>query len=156
MRFQRQLWKWFGPTKHLDKTALTSNKNYLDIYEFVELEESSDLIHMLDDCSSAGIVRTKHYPSSKVGKTTRRARDLVLSLVEEEKCYTSEQGARAFGDVCAANVIIEDRFFPQPFNGKTEATEYMRVISLEKKWLNANGMCVCRWFDFCWSFFYLE
>ena len=56
--------------------------------------------------------------NAKTSKT-RRARDLILSLVEEEQCYTSETGARAFGDACAANVLIEDRFYPQPFVGKT-------------------------------------
>jgi hypothetical protein len=71
-------------------------------------------------------------PLDKFSKTTtsttgglRRARDLVLSLVQDEKCYTTESGAAAFAQVCAANVIIEDCFFPQPFNGKTEATQYM-------------------------------
>jgi hypothetical protein len=48
-----------------------------------------------------------------------RARDLILSLVEEDQCFTSETGARAFGDVCAVNIVYEDRFESQPKVGKT-------------------------------------
>ena len=52
-----------------------------------------------------------------------RARDLIKSLVEEEECFTTEMGARAFHDVCAVNVVYEDRFCPQPFNGKSEVLQ---------------------------------
>jgi hypothetical protein len=48
-----------------------------------------------------------------------RARDLILSLVEEDQCFTSETGARKFGDVCAVNIVYEDRFESQPKVGKT-------------------------------------
>ena len=57
-----------------------------------------------------------------VGKPSERscrARDLVLSLVEEDQCFTSETGARAFGDVCAVDIVYEDRFESQPKVGKT-------------------------------------
>ena len=47
-----------------------------------------------------------------------KARELVRSLVEEEKCFSKESGALAFGEVCAANCIYEDCFEPQPFVGK--------------------------------------
>ena len=47
-----------------------------------------------------------------------KARELVRSLVEEEKCFSEESGAMAFGDVCAINCIYEDCFEPQPFVGK--------------------------------------
>jgi len=66
---------------------------------------------------------------SKNTKTSksRRARDLILSLVEEEQCYTSELAAKVFGEACAANVVIEDRFYPQPFVGKTVSEPYMHL-----------------------------
>ena len=51
-----------------------------------------------------------------------RARDLMKDLVEEQACYVTNSGAQAFVDACAANVVIEDRFFPQPFLGKTVRT----------------------------------
>ena len=50
---------------------------------------------------------------------TRKARDLIQSLVQEQECFSSQQGAEAFGEACAVNVVYEDRFEPQPFVGKT-------------------------------------
>lgn len=55
----------------------------------------------------------------------RAARDLMKSLVEEEECYTTAEGARAFGDACATNVVFEDCFEPQPIVGRTPVTNHM-------------------------------
>jgi hypothetical protein len=49
----------------------------------------------------------------------RMARDLILSLVEEEQCFTTETGARSFGDACSINIVYEDCYEPQPIVGKT-------------------------------------
>ncbi len=48
-----------------------------------------------------------------------RARDLIQSLFEEHDCFSTEAGVRAFGDVCAYNVVYEDRFEAQPLQGKS-------------------------------------
>uniref|UniRef100_A0A8J9X7L3 SnoaL-like domain-containing protein n=1 Tax=Phaeodactylum tricornutum TaxID=2850 RepID=A0A8J9X7L3_PHATR len=71
-------------------------------------------------------------PSAKAF-TTKRARDLVQSLVEEDKCYVTEAGARAFAEVCAPDVLIEDRFFPQPYTGKTNAAAYITERVAQRK-----------------------
>jgi len=73
--------------------------------------------------------------ASPAGSVTglRRARELVKYLVEEESCYTSENSIQPFVDACASNVIIEDRFYPQPFNGKTGADKYMRDRIAQRK-----------------------
>lgn len=47
-----------------------------------------------------------------------KARELVRSLVEEEKCFSAESGARKFGEFCAVDCIYEDCFEKQPFVGK--------------------------------------
>ena len=70
-------------------------------------------------------------PASVTG--LRRARDLVKYLVEEENCYTSADSIQSFVDACATNVVIEDRFYPQPFNGKTGADAYMRDRTAQRK-----------------------
>jgi hypothetical protein len=57
-------------------------------------------------------------PSTASSSRMCRARDLIQSLIQDENCYTTEAGARAFGEACAINVIYEDRFEPQPFVGK--------------------------------------
>ena len=63
----------------------------------------------------------------------KRARDLVRCLVEEDKCYVTESGARSFADVCAPNVVIADCFYPQPFVGKSEALTYMQKRVEQRK-----------------------
>jgi hypothetical protein len=58
---------------------------------------------------------------SKIAASASRfckARELVKSLIEEEKCFSTEAGAMEFGEVCAANIVYEDCFEPQPFVGK--------------------------------------
>lgn len=57
--------------------------------------------------------------------SVRVARELIKSLVEEEGCFTSESGARAFGNACAFDVVYEDCYEPQPFVGKTPVTEHI-------------------------------
>jgi hypothetical protein len=50
---------------------------------------------------------------------------LILSLVEEEECYTTQLGARSFGEACAVDVVYEDRYEPQPVVGKIDVTSHM-------------------------------
>lgn len=59
-----------------------------------------------------------HVTLATVSSRTCRARDLVKSLVEEEECFTTESGAYAFGEVCAPDIVYEDRFEPQPILGR--------------------------------------
>lgn len=54
-----------------------------------------------------------------------RARDLIKSLIEEDLCYTTENGAIAFSDVCAVNCVYEDRYEPQPIIGKIAIKQHM-------------------------------
>lgn len=46
------------------------------------------------------------------------ARDLVMSLVNDDRCFSTEPGAVAFGEACATDVVYEDCFEPKPFIGK--------------------------------------
>ena len=56
--------------------------------------------------------------SSNLSSRVCRARELIKSLVEEDKCFSTESGAMAFGEVCAINIVYEDCFEPQPVVGK--------------------------------------
>jgi hypothetical protein len=60
-----------------------------------------------------------------VTKKTRRARDLIQSLIVEDGCYATTAGARAFANVCAVNVVYEDRFEPQPIIGKQAVLDHL-------------------------------
>ncbi len=46
------------------------------------------------------------------------ARDLVKSLIEDKRCFSTESGVEAFADVCAADCVFEDCYEPEPFVGK--------------------------------------
>ena len=52
-------------------------------------------------------------------KRQNLARTLLLSLIEEDNCYCTETGARAFADICATNIVYEDCYEPQPIVGRT-------------------------------------
>jgi hypothetical protein len=71
-------------------------------------------------CRATAFVPTT--PSPRANKAllsaSSRARDLVQSLLEEHDCFSTEAGVQAFGDVCAYNVVYEDRFEAQPLQGK--------------------------------------
>jgi hypothetical protein len=54
-----------------------------------------------------------------------RARDLIRSLVEDEACFATERGAKAFGEVCALNIVYEDRFEPQPLVGRIAVIDHL-------------------------------
>lgn len=59
------------------------------------------------------------FPGSK--RTTSRqcrARDLVKDFVEEMKCFSSVNGAKAFSEACSSNVVYEDTFEKEPFVGR--------------------------------------
>jgi hypothetical protein len=64
-----------------------------------------------------------HVTRAAVSSRTCRARDLVKSLVEEDECFSTESGAYAFGEVCAPDIVYEDRFEPQPILGRAVRRE---------------------------------
>ena len=71
-----------------------------------------------------------HRPSSKRSVSTRIAQELVISLVQEEKCFSTKAGAKAFGDACAFNIVYEDCFEAQPIVGKTVSVYCSAVWSI--------------------------
>ncbi|KAL7564521.1 hypothetical protein ACA910_017679 [Epithemia clementina (nom. ined.)] len=97
------------------------------LFAQVEDEEENN-----ESSGSATAARTRR-KSSGPSSSLRRARDLMLTLVEEEACYVTESGARAFVNACAPNVMIADCFYPQPFNGKAEATAYIQRRIAQRK-----------------------
>lgn len=62
---------------------------------------------------------------SSSSSSIRRAQELVKTLVVDEQCFSTEQGALAFADACSFNVVYEDCFQPQPITGKTPVTQYL-------------------------------
>ena len=56
-------------------------------------------------------------PSDSMGRSCK-AQELVTSLVDDDKCYSTESGAMTFGEACATDVIYEDCYEAKPFLGK--------------------------------------
>lgn len=50
----------------------------------------------------------------------------MRSLVDDERCFSTEHGARAFADACAVDVVYEDRFEPQPVVGRAAVMQHLR------------------------------
>ena len=46
------------------------------------------------------------------------ARELIRSLIDDKKCFSSEVGAMSFADACSSDSVYEDCYEPQPFQGK--------------------------------------
>ena len=82
--------------------------------------------------------------NSKATRRRCKAQDLIKSLVEEQNCFSTEEGANAFVEACASNVVYEDCFAPEPFVGKT--------VNLFKSKTSLFGVSVC---FFCY-FWYIQ
>ena len=57
------------------------------------------------------------FDSKPQGARSTPARDIMKSLVDEKKCFSTEDGAKSFGASCADDVVYEDLFEPEPFVG---------------------------------------
>lgn len=62
-----------------------------------------------------------------------RAQGLIQSLVEESKCFSTEAGAKAFGEACAMDIVYEDCYEPQPLLGKMQVTDHMLAKVAQRK-----------------------
>jgi hypothetical protein len=80
---------------------------------------------------AVAVVTQQYRYRSGTTKKTRRARDLIQSLIVEEGCYATTAGARAFANVCAVNVVYEDRFEPQPIIGKQAVLHHLAKRSVK-------------------------
>ena len=47
-------------------------------------------------------------------KKFRMAQNLISQLINEDKCFTTIDGAQKFADSCAINIVYEDCYEPQP------------------------------------------
>ncbi|KAL7529954.1 hypothetical protein ACHAWF_003173 [Thalassiosira exigua] len=60
------------------------------------------------------------------------ARSLLLSLIDDEKCFTTVEGAQKFADSCAVDVVYEDCYEPQPIVGRAAVAEHLRARALAR------------------------
>lgn len=62
--------------------------------------------------------------SADVGRVCE-AKNLVTSLVEDKRCFSTEAGAKAFKDICSSDCVFEDCYEPEPFVGKEAVSDHI-------------------------------
>jgi len=60
------------------------------------------------------------------------AQSLVLSLINDEQCYNTVEGAQAFAESCAVDIVYEDCFEPQPIVGRAAVAENLKSRALAR------------------------
>lgn len=76
-----------------------------------------------------GDTKMKPAPKSRVAV----AKELMTELIVEEKCFTTESGARKLADCLAPDVLYEDCFEPQPIVGKFNVTDHLlKKVAMRK------------------------
>ncbi|CAB9506346.1 expressed unknown protein [Seminavis robusta] len=79
----------------------------------------------LQRSSSASSCTLLRAASSASSTRFCRAKELIKELVEDSKCFSSESGAKAFGEACATDIVYEDCYEPQPIVGQLDVTNHM-------------------------------
>lgn len=100
---------------------------------YAEAATSSDGKNVLkdeDDVSSSGS-STSSGNNERGGKFLM-AQSLMLSLINEEKCFSTVDGAERFAASCAVDVLYEDCYEPQPLVGKAAVAEHLRSRALAR------------------------
>lgn len=71
---------------------------------------------------------------------TTRASDLVKSLVEEKKCFSTPDGVAALIEKCDDGVVFEDRFEKSPIVGKDDLRSHLLGRISEGKEVRINQL----------------
>ncbi len=101
----------------------------------MKLRQNCNMNHLLKAIAivgalefSHGFTTTQHASSRKLspsfmvsGSEVARvceAKNLVTSLVEDKRCFSTEAGAEAFKEICSSDCVFEDCYESEPFVGK--------------------------------------
>ena len=79
--------------------------------------------------------------SADVGRVCE-AKNLVTSLVEDKRCFSTEGGAKAFKDICSSDCVFEDCYEPEPFVGKEVRGKDFRKIDVLQSESAYHYVCV--------------
>eukprot|EP00984_Skeletonema_dohrnii_P024024 scaffold13134_cov159-Skeletonema_dohrnii-CCMP3373.AAC.2 len=60
------------------------------------------------------------------------AQSIMLSLINDEKCFSTTAGAQKFAESCAVDVVFEDCYEPQPIVGRSAVLDYLRAKILTR------------------------
>ena len=60
------------------------------------------------------------------------AQSLILSLINDEQCYSTVEGAQKFAESCAVDIVYEDTYEPQPIVGRAAVAEHLKARVLAR------------------------
>ena len=65
------------------------------------------------------------------GKESLVAQSLILSLINDDRCFSTVEGAQKFAESCAGDVVYEDCYEPQPIVGRAAVADHLttRVLA---------------------------
>lgn len=66
------------------------------------------------------------------GGTFLMAQSLLLSLINDDKCFTTIEGAQKFAESCAVDVVYEDCYEPQPIVGRAAVAEHLKARAVSR------------------------
>ena len=70
--------------------------------------------------------------NNKNGGKFLMAQSLLLSLINDDKCFTTIEGAQKFAESCAVNVVYEDCYEPQPIVGRAAVAEHLKARAVSR------------------------
>lgn len=69
---------------------------------------------------------TSSQPDGKSGgEKFLMAQSILLSLINDEKCFTTEEGAKKFAASCTPDIVYEDCYEPQPIVGRGKVEDHL-------------------------------
>ncbi len=74
----------------------------------------------------ACVHRTEAFFTNPIRIKAQSAEAILSSLINESKCFTSEEGASDFAAACATNVLYEDCYEPQPIIGRFAVEQHLK------------------------------
>lgn len=92
------------------------------------------LFSLSSTTSSIAFFQNNFNKNAKASTPKFSASSIMTTLINDEKCFTTTSGAQTFIESCAANIVIEDTFHPQPFVGRASVAQYlMNKVASRKK-----------------------
>jgi hypothetical protein len=73
-------------------------------------------------------------------KKAQSAQSLITSLINESKCYTTENGAIEFASACATNIVYEDCYEAQPIVGRNAVETHLKERAALRNQRDGSGL----------------
>ena len=111
------------------QTPLLNTKSIASYKSTTECKaEATTSNNVLD--SFVSMINNNNGNDSNNNKKFLMAQSLVLSLINDEQCYSTVEGAQTFAESCAVDIVYEDCFEPQPIVGRAAVADHLKSRAL--------------------------